>query len=159
MRGTEVKYLSELAIAWADPGRVNGQDVRADLISTTGSRVHFVLSPTAEPFGPGQGGLPHELDALLSTERMQSKLRKLAASNLAERHLFLMVLPGTFRQPVFDTLAFSGRLPDAAPQLAGGLSQAWLLTGIRAGGVVRGISGQGWRRDDPYDTIDINALR
>jgi hypothetical protein len=90
---------------------------------------------------------------------MQSKLEKLAASGLAERHLFLIVLPGTFRHPVFDTLAFSGRLPDAAPYLPGGLSQVWFLTGVRAGGVIRAVSGEGWRRDDPYGAIDISALR
>jgi hypothetical protein len=92
-------------------------------------------------------------------ERMQSKLEKLAASGLAERHLFLIVLPGTFRQSVFDILAFSGRLPDAAPRLPAGLSQVWLLTGVRTGEVVRAVSGDGWRRDDPYDAIDIAALR
>jgi hypothetical protein len=96
---------------------------------------------------------------VLSTDRIQSKVEKLAASCLAERHLFLVVLPGTFRQPVFDTLAFSGPLPEAAPRLPGGLSQVWLLTGVRAGGVVRAISGEGWRRDDPYGAIDISALR
>ena len=56
-------------------------------------------------------------------------------------------------------MAFSGPLPEAAPRLPGGLSQVWLLTGVRAGGVVRAISGEGWRRDDPYGAIDISALR
>ena len=133
--------------------------MRADRIQATGSRVHFVLLPTAGPIGPGRGGLPDELDAVLSTERMQSKLDKLAASGRAERHLFLIVLPGTFRHPVFDTLAFSGPLPDAVPHLPAGLSQAWLVTGVRAGGAIRVISGEGWRRDYPYDAIDISALR
>ncbi len=155
----EVMHLSELAAVGADHGQLTRQGVRADLIEATGARVHFVLFPTAGSADPGRGGLPHELDVLLGTERIQSKLEKLAASGLAERHLFLIVLPGTFMHPVFDTLAFSGRLPDAAPRLPGGLSQVWLLTGVRAGGVVRAISGEGWRRDDPYDAIDISALR
>ncbi len=155
----EVMHLSELDAADADLGQLTRQGVRADLIEATGSRVHFVLPPTAEPAGPGRGWLPDEMDAVLTTERLQSKLEKLAASGLAERHLFLIVLPGTFRQPVFDALAFSGRLPAAAPHLPGGLSQVWLLTGVRAGGVIRAVSGEGWRRDDPYDAIDISALR
>lgn len=155
----EVTHLSELTAVGADLEPLTVQGVRADLMGATGSRVHFVLPPTAGPVSPGRGGLPDELDAVLSTERIQSKLEKLAASGLAERHLFLIVLPGTFRHPVFDTLAFSGRLPDAVPHLPGGLSQVWLLTGMRAGGVIRAVSGEGWRRDDPYDAIDISALR
>lgn len=153
------RLLSKLTAASPDPGGLPGRGARADLIRTTGSRVHFVLSPSAGTRLPGPGGLAHELNAVLGEKKMQSKLSKLAASGLAERHLFLVVLPGTFRQPVFDTLAFSGPLPETAPQLPGGLSQAWLLTGVRAGGVVRAVTEQGWHRDDPYDAIDIRALR
>jgi hypothetical protein len=152
-------HLGELAADGDDNGQLTRQGVRADLIEATGARVHFVLLPTAGPVGPGPVGLPRELDAVLSTDRIQSKVEKLAASGLAERHLFLVVLPGTFRHPVFDNLAFSGPLPEAAPRLPGGLSQVWLLTGVRAGGVVRAISGERWRRDDPYGAIDISALR
>jgi hypothetical protein len=155
----KVMHLGELAADGDDHGQLTHQGVRADLIEATGARVHFVLLPTAGPVGPGPVGLPRELDAVLSTDRIQSKVEKLAASGLAERHLFLVVLPGTFRHPVFDTLAFSGPLPEAAPRLPSGLSQVWLLTGVRAGGVVRAISGEGWRRDDPYGAIDISALR
>jgi hypothetical protein len=155
----KVKHLGELAAAGCDAEQLSRQGVRADLVEATGARVHFVLFPTAEPVGSGRGGLADELDTVLGMERIQSKLEKLAASGLAELHLFLMVLPGTFRQSVFDTLAFTGRLPGAAPRLPGGLSQVWLLTGVRAGGVVRAVSGAGWRRDDPYDAIDISALR
>jgi hypothetical protein len=155
----EAIHLSESAAADTNLGQLTRQGVRADLIEATGSRVHFVLPPTAGPVGLGRGGLPGELDAVLSTEKMQSKLDKLTSSGLAERHLFLIVLPGTFRHSVYDTLAFSGRLPDVAPHLPGGLSQAWLLTGVRAGGVIRAVSSEGWRRDHPYDEIDVSALR
>ena len=154
-----VRLLGELSATDVDIAKLADRGVRADLIKTTGSRVHFVLSPTAAPLRPGPGGLARELDALLGEERVRSKLSKLAASGFAERHLFLIVLPGTFRQPVFDTLAFSGLLPETPPQLPGGLSQVWLLTGVRAGGVVRAVAGRGWYRDAPYDAIDIGALR
>jgi hypothetical protein len=100
-----------------------------------------------------------EVDTLLGTERMQSKLAKLADSGKAERHLFLVVLQAAFSLPVHDSLAWGGPLPGGVPQLPDGLSQLWLLTGIVAGGVVRAVSGQGWHRDDPYGTIDINALK
>ena len=154
-----VRLLGELSATDVDLAKLADRGVRADLIKTTGSRVHFVLPPTAAPLRPGPGGLARELDALLGEERVRSKLSKLAASGFAERHLFLIVLPGTFRQPVFDTLAFSGLLPETPPQLPGGLSQVWLLTGVRAGGVVRAVAGRGWYRDAPYDAIDIGALR
>jgi hypothetical protein len=153
------RHLSELAAAGADHAQLARRGVHADRVEAAGARVHFVLSPTAGPAFPARRGLPGELDVMLGARRIQSKLEKLAASGLAERHLFLVVLPGAFTHPVFDALAFSGPLPDAVPRLPGGLSQVWLLTGVRAGGVVRAVSGEAWRRDDPYDAIDIAALR
>jgi len=133
--------------------------VRALLTAATGSKAYFVLLPTAKPPWAGATGLPSEVNTLLGTERMQSKLAKLADSGKAERHLFLVVLQAAFSLPVHDSLAWGGPLPGGVPQLPDGLSQLWLLTGVVAGGVVRAVSGQGWHRDDPYDTIDINALK
>jgi len=71
----EVMHLSELAAAGADHGQLTRQGVRADLIKATGARVHFVLFPTAGSADPGRGGLPHELDALLGTERFSPSWR------------------------------------------------------------------------------------
>lgn len=150
--------LAELAASDADTSQLYGQGVRAFLTAATGSKAYFVLRPTTRPPG-GATGLPGEVDALLGTDRMRSKLAKLADSGHAERHLFLVVLQAAFSLPVHDSLAWGGPLPAGVPQLPGGLSQLWLLTGIVAGGVVRAVSGQGWLRDDPYDTIDIKALR
>jgi hypothetical protein len=49
-------------------------------------------------------------------------------------------------------------LPTEAPLLPGGLSQVWLLTGLQAGGVVRGISGRGWHRDHLPKKLDELAV-
>ena len=155
----EFKLLAELAASDADASQLYGLGVRAFLTATTGSVAYFVLSPTAGPPSAGVAGFPDEVDTLLSTERMGSKLSKLADSGAAERHLFLVVLQAAFSLPVFESLAWGGPLPEGLPQLPDGLSQLWLLSGVRAGGVVRVISGEGWRRDDPYDAIDINALK
>lgn len=84
----EVSHLSSLVAGGPDIEQLSGQGVRSDLISTTGSVAYFVLPPTLGPYGADVDGLPHEIDAVLSTERMQSKLSKLAASGQAERHLF-----------------------------------------------------------------------
>jgi hypothetical protein len=152
-----LNLLAELAASDSDASQLYDQDVRALLASTSGSVAYFVLFPTAGP--PGGGGLPSEVDTLLGTDKIQSKLAKLADSGAEERHLFLVVLQAAFSLPVFDSLAWGGPLPDGVPRLPEGLGQLWLLTGVVAGGVVRAISGHGWRRDDPYDTIDISALR
>jgi hypothetical protein len=102
---------------------------------------------------PGEGftNLPSELAALLSTVKLERKLAKLLASNLPELHLFLIVRPSGFSYPVYDALAFGRDLPRDPPILPRSLNQAWLVTGIGAGGVVRAISGQGWCRDHPYE--------
>jgi hypothetical protein len=136
-----LNLLAELAASDSDASQLYDQDVRALLASTSGSVAYFVLFPTAGP--PGGGGLPSEVDTLLGTDKI----------------LFLVVLQAAFSLPVFDSLAWGGPLPDGVPRLPEGLGQLWLLTGVVAGGVVRAISGHGWRRDDPYDTIDISALR
>ena len=60
--------------------------------------------------------------------------KRATASGLEERHLFLIVLPTAFSYPVFEALAFGGQLPSDAPRLPNGLSQLWLLTGVREGG-------------------------
>jgi hypothetical protein len=49
------------------------------------SKAYFILLPTAKPPG-GAIGLPCEVDTLLGTNRMPSKLAKLADSGQAERH-------------------------------------------------------------------------
>lgn len=152
------RHLSELMMVDPDVGRLLDQGVQANLAAATGSLAYFVL-PWIGGGSDGLNGLPHEVNAILGTETMQSKLRKLAASGLEESHLFLIILPTAFSYPVFETLAFGGQLPSDAPRLPSGLSQLWLLTGVRAGGVVRGISGQGWYRDEPYDGMDINRVR
>jgi hypothetical protein len=66
--------------------------------------------------GPGERRKPiafeqliaGEVDTLLSTERMRSKLSKLAASAAAERHRFLVILQAAFSLPVFDSLVWAG---------------------------------------------------
>ncbi len=106
----------------------------------------------------GLATLPDELTETLRTPKMQSKISKLAASGLDERHLFLIVRPSTFSWPVFEGLAFGGPFPTGVPMLPDGLSQVWLLTGLQTGGVVRGISGRGWYRDHLPETLDELAV-
>jgi hypothetical protein len=154
-RGLE--HLSELPRADRDIDALLTQGVRADIVARPGgadsveSRVYFVLPAMGGFPGRGMASLPGELAKVLRKPTMQSKLEKLATTGLPERHLVLVVRPSAFSFPVYDGLAFGGPLPGERPCLPGGLSQVWLIAGIRAGGVVRGISGSGWHRDHPYD--------
>jgi len=157
-RGLE--HLSELSGTDRDMDALLTQGVRADIVARPGSaadrvesRVYFVLPVMGGFPGRGMASLSDELAEVLRTPTMQSKLDKLAATGLAERHLVLVVRPSAFSFPVYDGLAFGGPLPAERPCLPDGLSQIWLITGIRAGGVVRGIAGSGWYRDHPYDNV------
>ena len=47
------------------------------------------------------------------------------------------------RRSPLDGLAFGGPLPDEVSRLPSGLTQVWLITGVRAGGVVCGNSRRG----------------
>src|SRR5436190_1145964 len=85
-------------------------------------------------------------------------LGELAGSGLEERHLLLIVRPSAFSWPVYEGLALGGPLPTEAPFLPDGLSQVWLLTGLQAGGVVRGISDRGWYRDHLPEKLDELAV-
>lgn len=148
-----VQHLSELIGTDIAVHALLKQGVRGHLLEPTGSRAHFVVFPIGGPSGAGLASLPEELDTVLRTPTMQSKIVKLAATGLDERHLFLMIRPAGFTYAVFDALAWDGQLPTGKPVLPGGLSQVWLLTGVRSGGVVRAISGDGWYRDDPYEGL------
>lgn len=81
----EGRRLGELANAAADHAQLVRQGVRADLVETTGARVHFVLPPTAGPAVPAQRGLPGGLDAMLGTKRIQSKLDSSGGTELTLR--------------------------------------------------------------------------
>jgi hypothetical protein len=96
-------------------GCSNSEGGNTLLTGATGSVAYFVLLPTAGPPRGGGGGLPREVDTLLGTDRMQSKLAKLADSGSQERQLFLMVLQAAFSLPVFDSLAWGGRCRTASP--------------------------------------------
>jgi hypothetical protein len=122
------------------------------------SRVYFVLPVMGGFSGGGLASLPDELAETLRTPKIQSKISKLSASGLEERHLFLIVRPSAFSWPVFEGLAFDGPLPTGAPLLPDGLSQVWLLTGLQMGGVTRGISGRGWYRDRLPKALDELAI-
>jgi hypothetical protein len=160
-----VENLDELAGDRPEVDDLLQQGVRANAVSnaasrmdSAGSRVCFALPAMGGFCGRGLASLSEELDQILRAPNIQSKLSKLAESGLEERHLFLIVRPSAFSWPVYDGLAFGGSLPTEAPTLPYGLSQVWLLTGLQAGGVVRGISDQGWYRDHPFDNLDQLAV-
>ena len=159
---SEAENLSELAGEGGDIDDLLSQGVRATTSATgaadtAGSRVYFATTMGGSP-GSGMASLPDELAEALRTPKMQSKIGKLAVAGLKERHLFLVVRPSAFGWPVYDGLAFGGPLPTGTPRLPDDLSQVWLVSGIQAGGIVRGISGRGWCRDDPYDKPDDLAV-
>ena len=158
-------HLIELAGEDQDVDDLLGVGVRANILgsaagetSAASSRVYFVLPAMGGLSDPGLAALPGELAVLLRTPKMQSRIRKLAAAGLEERHLLLLVRPSAFSWPVYEGLALGGPLPTEAPLLPDGVSQLWLLSGLQAGGVVRGISARGWYRDHPVDKPDDLAV-
>jgi hypothetical protein len=158
-RGPE--HLSELAGERSEVDDLLRQGVRANAVTTAashmdpaGSRVYFVLPAMGGFSGRGLASLPDELTETLRIPKVQSRIRKLAASESEERHLLLIVRPSAFSWPVYEGLAFGGPLPTEAPLLPDGLSQVWLLSGLQAGGVIRGISGRGWYRDHLPEKLD-----
>ncbi|MFG1971571.1 hypothetical protein ACGFJC_19785 [Nonomuraea fuscirosea] len=145
------------------------QDPSIDELLEKGARA-FTIPPkqestqTPEPrayvYVYGVGGfleegiesLPDELSAALASQKIRSKIDKLAATGLEEQHLLLHVRPSAFSFPVYDGLSFGVRLPNRPACLPGGLSQVWLLSGWAVGGMVRALADGTWRRDHPFDT-------
>jgi len=163
---SDLGHLRELygSVREAEADALLAQGVRADVIAGPGggtdrvdSRVYFVLAPFGGFCGLGMVSLADELAEVLRTPKMRLKLDKLAATGLPERHLVLVIRPSAFSFPVYDGLSFGGPLPGEAPCLPDGLSQVWLITAIRAGGVVRGISGNRWCRDHPHQNANGEA--
>jgi hypothetical protein len=124
-----VQRLSELAGVDTAVDALLAQGVRAHLTEATGSRAYFVLSSIGGASATSLASFPGELDTILRTPTMHSKIVKLAATGLDERHLFLMIRSTAFSFPVFDALAWGGKLPSETPLLPGGLNQIWLLSG------------------------------
>jgi hypothetical protein len=146
---TDVRHAGEQVVEWVRQG--------LNAFATTDASVEppviwVVLNGLWGFTDRGASTLPAELDDLLTQNKtMQSKIAKLAASGLTERHLFLLVRPSALSFPVYDALSLDRPLPEGAPELPGGLSQVWLLTNWKPGGVVRAIAGSGWDRVHPLD--------
>jgi hypothetical protein len=87
----------------------------------------------------GASNLTAEILAALDTDTMCGKLDKLNRSGYDERHLFLHVRPSALSFPIFEVLVFGGDLPTDTPTLPAGLSQLWLTSGFKRGGIVRAI--------------------
>ncbi|MDX8149523.1 hypothetical protein SK854_45890 [Lentzea sp. BCCO 10_0061] len=113
--------------------------------------VWVITAPIGGFTGTGGLDLPDLVNAALLDEKLQGKIEKLAASGHEERHLFLSVRPQAFSFAAYDNLCFGGPLPTEAPQLPEELSQLWLVSGFKEGGVVRAIANHEWRRDHPFD--------
>ena len=154
----KVSSLADLFSRDAIATELIGMGVRAMSLSDLPSsgpekegRVYFILFPFGGSSGAGLSALPGELRELLNTVKIRAKVDKLIAAGLPNSHLFIIVRPSGFSYPVYDALAFGGKLPTEPPVLPSGLAQIWLVTGIGAGGVVRAVSGRGWLRDNPYE--------
>ncbi|MET9634619.1 hypothetical protein ABZX92_44965 [Lentzea sp. NPDC006480] len=113
--------------------------------------VWVIPAPIGGFTGTGGLDLADVVTAALLDEKMTGKIEKLAASGHDERHLFLSVRPLAFSFAVYDNLCFGGPLPTEPPKLPGGLSELWLASGFKEGGVVRAIAGHAWRREHPFD--------
>ena len=114
--------------------------------------IVWVLNEVIGGFvGDGSLELPDLVNTALREEKMQGKLDKLAASGYEERHLFLYIRPLAFSYAAYDNLSFGGPLPCGLPRLPDGLSQLWIASGLKKGGVVRAIAGREWRREHPFD--------
>lgn len=113
--------------------------------------VWVIPAPVGGFTGTGGLDLPSVVRSALLEDKMRSKIEKLAASGYDERHLFLSVRPLAFSFAVYDNLCFGGSLPDEPPVLPAGLSELWLTSGFKEGGVVRAIAGREWRRDHPFE--------
>jgi hypothetical protein len=119
--------------------------------TTNGAVVWLVPAIIGGFTGTGSQGLPDQVNTALLDDKMQSKLKKLAESGHEERHLFLSIRSQAFSFAVYENLCFGGPLPSESPQLPDGLSELWLASGVKAGGVVRAIAGREWRREHPFD--------
>jgi hypothetical protein len=107
--------------------------------------------------GEGIEPLPDELSTVLTSQKIQLKIDKLAATGLEERHLLLHVRPSAFSFPVYDGLSFGGQLPSRPACLPGSLNQVWLVSGWAVGGVVRALADGTWHRDHPFDPRSSTA--
>ena len=128
------------------------QGVRGHSVAGATRQLVYFMLPVIGGFpGCGMASLADELAEYMCASNSAVEAEEVGRDRADGGHLLLIVRPSAFSFPVYDGLAFGGPLPGGMPILPDGLTQVWLLTGIEAGGVVRGIAGQGWTRDHPYN--------
>jgi hypothetical protein len=130
--------------------RVSAGAAKVGVSETAEARADVFLGFIGGFEGRGIEPLVDELAEELQTRAIRSKIDKLVATGIEERHLLLFVRQSAFSFPVYDGLALGGPVPSKPPHLPDGLSQVWLLSREPAGGVVRAIADGGWRRDYPF---------
>lgn len=96
-------------------------------------------------------GLTSWLTAALSDGHLARHVDKLGRSRLPRRHLFLIIHTSGMPFALYDALAFGSHVPPDNPGLPEAVTDLWMTTGWRAGGVLRFDPSLGWLRNAPFD--------
>jgi hypothetical protein len=118
--------------------------------------------PTVTVLRPSVGGATQDaLDALTDDLSLQCaeplirrKVDKLARSQLAEQHLFLLVDESGMAFSPYYAVAAAEDVPSRSPEVPASLSDLWLASGYRLGGVLHWSRATGWSRHWPFDEPD-----
>jgi hypothetical protein len=84
---------------------------------------------------------------------IRRKVDKLERSQLAEQHLFLLVDESGMDFSPYYAVAVAQDVPTRSPQLPATLTDLWLVSGYRLGGVLHWSRARGWSRQWPFDNV------
>jgi hypothetical protein len=153
----------ELRIVFPAIGRLKLRSARQSTTNHPGS-IYVIIDQPPEKSG-GWGGPDGDsiidwLDEWINDPRHADNLKKLAASNLPERHLFLIV-PGfsTALFPVINLLtAEEPPMPSEPPRLPVQITHLWCASTWTLGKGLRWAPAEGWQTFDK-NTASVSPQR
>jgi hypothetical protein len=114
-------------------------------------RVRLLRPPVGGATKDSMSALVDSLGSIGQSTLITRKIKKLQASQLGERHLFLLVDDSGLGFGPYYALATKHAVPTDDPSVPEAITTLWLASGWTLGGVLRWSRGSGWSRHWPFD--------
>jgi hypothetical protein len=117
-------------------------------------RVRLLRAPVSGATKDSMSALVDSLGPVCQSLLIVRKIKKLEASQLSERHLFLLVDDSGMEFGPYYALATERAAPTDDPNVPEAITTLWLASGWTLGGVLRWSRGSGWSRHWPFDNVE-----
>ena len=117
-------------------------------------RVRLLPPPVGGATRDSMSALVASLGPLCQSTLIVRKIKKLEASQLTEKHLFLLVDDSGLEFGPYYAVAAERAVPAGDPDVPETITTLWLASGWALGGVLRWSGASGWSRHWPFDSVE-----